>query len=88
MPPNKQIEKPSLPKNKPSQPSEQPSLPSGELSLPNQEALLDAAANLVIEKFQNSSCEEGGRREKNESLFFIFFLGHCPSNVHYSLLFI
>ncbi|NET59614.1 MAG: hypothetical protein F6K47_26735 [Symploca sp. SIO2E6] len=50
-PPNKQNEKPSLP-------NKEPSLPSGELSLPNQEALLDAAANLVIEKFQNASCEE------------------------------
>ncbi len=65
LPPNKQIEKPSLPKNKPSLPSEQPSLPKNEPSLPreqpslpNQEALLDAAANLVIEKFQNASCEE------------------------------
>jgi len=67
---NKQNEKPSLPKlqespsppdqqnKKPSLPSEQPSLPSGEISLPNQEALLDAAANLVIGKFQNASCEE------------------------------
>jgi len=72
LPPNKQNEKPSLPKNEPSLPIEQPSLPSEqpslpknepslpteELSLPNQEALLDAAANLVIEKFQNASCEE------------------------------
>ncbi|NES19611.1 MAG: hypothetical protein F6K41_11945 [Symploca sp. SIO3E6] len=67
---DKQNEKPSLPKlqespsppdkqnEKPSLPSEQPSLPSGEISLPNQEVLLDAAANVVIEKFQNASCEE------------------------------
>lgn len=62
-------EKPSLPKEKvtlpnpeslqPSQKTpEKPSLPSEKVALPDPDNLLDIAANLVINKYQNTSCEE------------------------------
>lgn len=44
-----------LPSQKPSQ---ELSLPSDKVTLPNPEALLDIAANLAIEKYQNASCED------------------------------
>lgn len=39
-------------------PSQKPPLPNEKVALPDPEALLDIAANLVIKKYQNTSCEE------------------------------
>lgn len=50
---------PSSEENQPtSLPNQPPSLPTEELSLPSQETVVNTVANLVIDKFQNSSCEE------------------------------
>ncbi|MDB9510408.1 hypothetical protein PN499_04340 [Kamptonema animale CS-326] len=47
------------PTQKPSQnPSQKPPLPNEKVALPDPEALLEMAANLVIKKYQNTSCEE------------------------------
>ena len=47
------------PTQKPSQqPSQQPPLPNEKVALPDPETLLEMAANLVIQKYQNTSCEE------------------------------
>ena len=48
----------SLPSQPPSLPTEELSLPTEELSLPSQETVVNTVANLVIDKFQNASCEE------------------------------
>jgi hypothetical protein len=52
---------PPPPQNSPlpiQKPSQELSLPSEKVTLPNPEALLDIAANLASEKYQNASCED------------------------------
>jgi hypothetical protein len=50
LPPSPLLERP--------EPNNKPVLPSEALRLPDPDTLLDLAANLAIEKYQNTSCEE------------------------------